>query len=102
MSFKLTRLLYSYDEVKLSLLCSLLKKNDIVECYYWCSELYYSDPDDNFDIFKFIWKIYFDFYAVHNGFRKVYSKKRIELGGKARYQNIAITYCKPLALSRIT
>lgn len=78
MSFKLTRLLYSYDEVKLSLLCSLLKKNDIVECYYWCGELYYSDPDDNFDIFKFIWKIYFDFYAVHNpGLEKYIQRKEL-------------------------
>tara|TARA_Y100001958_G_C21248295_1_gene580819 strand:+ start:5759 stop:6904 length:1146 start_codon:yes stop_codon:yes gene_type:complete len=78
MTFKLTRLLYSYDEVKLSLLCALIKKSSLDECYFWCGELYYSDPDDAFDIFKFIWKIYFDFYAIHNpGLEKYIQKKEL-------------------------
>ena len=75
---KLTRLLYSHDEVKYSIVCSLLEKLDQDICYYWCGELYYSDTEDTYDIFEFIWKIYFDFYAIHNpGLEKYIQKKEI-------------------------
>ena len=55
------------------------KKLDQDICYYWCSELYYSDPEDTDDIFEFIWKIYFDFYAIHNpGLEKYIQKNKME------------------------
>ena len=74
MTFTLTRLLYSHDEVKYSLINSLLEQRNISECYFWCSELYYSDTND---IFKFIWKVYFDFYAIYNpGLEKYIQKKK--------------------------
>ena len=36
----LTRYLYIYDEVCLSFIYSLLKKQDINECYFWMFEMY--------------------------------------------------------------
>ena len=41
----LTRFLYSQDEVILSLVTSLLKRDDLQESYYWAYELYYSGVD---------------------------------------------------------
>lgn len=66
MSFTLTRLLYLWDEVEASLLNCLLMKTDIDACYFWCAELYYSDPEDTRNIFNLVWKIYYDFYAAYN------------------------------------
>lgn len=62
----LTRLLYIKDEVMYSLINSILVKKDIRECYFWLGEWHYSDPQDEWDIFTYIWKIYLDFYAVYN------------------------------------
>ena len=76
MTFTLTRLLYSVDEVEGSLINSLLMKTDIDVCYYWCSELYYSDCKDERDIFGLIWKIFFDFYAVLNPRLERYIQKK--------------------------
>ena len=76
MSFTLTRLLYSHDEVKYSLINSLLQKKNITECYFWCTELYYSDSKDELHIFDFIWKIYFDFYAIYNPSLEKYIQKK--------------------------
>ena len=56
--FGLTRFLFIKDEVVLSLITALLKKQDLSECYYWIFELYYS----GFEVFQLMWKIYFDFY----------------------------------------
>ena len=60
--FKLTRFLYNEEEVKLSLITSILNKKDIFECYYWFSELYYS----KLDVCDIIWEIYFDYFALIN------------------------------------
>lgn len=59
----LTRYLYIYDEVVLQFITSLLKKNDIDECYYWFSEIYNSKIDKIQELFYYI---YFDFYFVNN------------------------------------
>jgi hypothetical protein len=61
-NYILTRLLYSEDEVIFTFITSLLKRESVSESYYWAYELYYS----GIDIFPLFWKIYFDFYAVHN------------------------------------
>jgi hypothetical protein len=56
----LTELLYPCDEVIMSLIQSLLKK-DIVESLYWVWELMYSGKD----ILYIIHSIFLDFYAIH-------------------------------------
>lgn len=60
--YNLTRYLYSRDEVELSFVVSLLEKKDIMECYFWAFELYYS----GYDISQLIWKIFYDFYFHYN------------------------------------
>jgi hypothetical protein len=60
----LTRFLYLKEEVKYSLLFSLLKRENLNECIFWCSELYYSGFYE--ELWKFLNKIYYDFYAINN------------------------------------
>jgi len=72
-SFKLTRFLYNEEEVKLSLITSLLNKKNLLESYYWFSELYYS----KLDICDIIWEIYFDYYALINPKLEQYICKKI-------------------------
>jgi hypothetical protein len=71
--FKLTRFLYNEEEVKLSFIASILKKRDIIESYYWFSELYYSKVD----VCDIIWEIYFDYYALINPKLESYIIKKI-------------------------
>lgn len=73
MPYTLTRLLYAKDEVMLSLLHELLLKNDVQACLFWCGELCYSHIADLYD---FIWKIYFDFYAEYNPHLERYLQKK--------------------------
>ena len=63
---KLTRFLYFKDEVILSLLNTILrrKENNLNECLFWVSELYYSGYYT--EIWDILWTIYYDFYAVRN------------------------------------
>lgn len=61
-TFKLTRFLYNLQEVKLSLISSILNKRNIIECYYWFSELCACE----IDMCDIIWEIYFDYYALLN------------------------------------
>jgi hypothetical protein len=78
MTFTLTRLLYSIDEVEASLINNLLMKTDIDACYFWCAELYYSDREDERDIFCLLWKIFYDFYAALNpGLERYIQKKEL-------------------------
>jgi hypothetical protein len=69
-----TRYLYIKDEVKYSILISLLKKND--EAKFWAYEFYYSGFKE--ELWEFIWKIYYDFYASLNPkFKKFLSEKHV-------------------------
>ena len=70
----LTRYLYLLDEVKYSLLTSLLKGKDFQECLFWLSELYYSGFQE--ETVQFIWKTYYDFYSIHNPKLEVYLHKK--------------------------
>ena len=71
---ELTRYLYFKDEVILSFVISLLKKQNLHECYFWFSELYYS----KYNINNIILKIYYDFYYINNRqFEKYIYKKLI-------------------------
>ena len=57
-----TRYLYLKDEVKISLLTSLIDKNE--GCIFWAYELYYSGFEN--ELFDLLWKIYFNFYYTLN------------------------------------
>ena len=76
-NYRLTRFLYSVDEVKYSLITALLKKVDIDECYYWAFELYFSRIEG--ELFDLFYKIHYDFYAERNpkleGFIKTKKEK---------------------------
>ena len=59
-----TRYLYNDDEVKLTLIESLLNQKNLQECYYWIYEFYQSkDVKETWDL---LYKIYYDFYAFKN------------------------------------
>lgn len=71
-----TRYLYIKDEVKVALLLSLLnnKKEDAI---FWTYELYSSGFKQ--ETFKYIWQIYYDFYATLNPtFEEYFIKKHSE------------------------
>ena len=71
-----TRYLYLKDEVKLSLLVSILKKSD--DAIFWAYELYYSGFKT--ELFEFIWHIYYAFFATLNpSFEAYLLNKRNEL-----------------------
>ena len=70
----LTRFLYSKDEVKLTLLNSLLTSLSFEECAFWLSELYYSGYYT--ESWELLWKIYYDFYATKNPKLEKYIKKK--------------------------
>ena len=60
--YTLTRLLYEKEEVKLSIVSSLLEGDEYEEVLFWTTELYESGfPRETWDT---LWKIYYDFYAV--------------------------------------
>lgn len=77
-TFILTRYLYPYDEVVITLITELLQKTDLHICYYWLYEIYYS----GFDLFPLIWKIYYDFYYELNPHFESYIKKKQSLWEK--------------------
>jgi hypothetical protein len=70
-----TRYLYLKDEVKLSLLTSLLSKNN--SSIFWAFELYHSGYEE--EVFEYLWVIYYDFYATLNPeFSQYFMKKHKE------------------------
>jgi hypothetical protein len=67
-----TRYLYLKDEVKIALLsCILEKKEDAI---FWGYELYYSGFPEEF--FKYMWKIYYDYFATLNPSFEIYFMKK--------------------------
>lgn len=72
-TIKFTRFLYNDEEVKLSLITSILNKKNILECYFWFSELYFS----KLDVCDIVWEIYFDYYALINPKLEHYISKKI-------------------------
>ena len=72
--FTLTRFLYIKDEVVFSMLLSLTEKNDIHATLFWAYELYYSGFQE--ELFDYIRRIYFDFYALlHPSFYRFIDKQ---------------------------
>jgi hypothetical protein len=71
-----TRYLYIKDEVQISLLVSILNKND--DAIFWAYELYYSGFKT--ELLNIIWKIYYDFFVTLNPtFEKYLLKKHREI-----------------------
>ena len=70
----LTRFLYIFDEVCISFLTSLLKKQSLDECYFWISELYLSGLHNQ--CWEFMWFTYYDFYYMNNPFFEEYLIKK--------------------------
>lgn len=60
----LTRLLYCYDEVVLSLLFALLERTDFKEVTFWFAELFYSGFQR--ELSELVWTFYYDFYALYS------------------------------------
>ena len=59
-----TRYLYIYDEVIISFITTLLKKQSLNESYFWISELFLSGYEK--ETWELIWFIYYDFYYITN------------------------------------
>jgi hypothetical protein len=72
--FEFTRYLYIKDEVILSFAISLIQKENLHECYFWLSELYYS----NYNMNDIILKIYYDFYYTNNAQFEKYIYKKLK------------------------
>ena len=70
----LTRYLYFKDEVKLALLISILNKSD--DAIFWAYELYYSGF--KIELYNYIWKIYYDFFATLNPSFELYLQKTLK------------------------
>lgn len=70
----LTRYLYLKDEVKLALLISILNKSD--DAIFWGYELYYSGF--KLELYDYIWKIYYDFFATLNPSFELYLLKTLK------------------------
>lgn len=70
--FIFTQYLYIKDEVRISLLVSILNKSD--DALFWAFELYHSGFRD--ELFHLIWKIYYDFFACINSSYEPYLRKK--------------------------
>ena len=57
-----TRYLYEKDEVKISLIMSILNKKD--DAIFWAYELYYSGFQN--ELVDLFWSLYYDFYYTLN------------------------------------
>lgn len=71
-----TRYLYIKEEVRISLLISILNKSE--DAIFWAFELYYSGFKN--ELFNLIWKIYYDFFSSLNpAYESYLLKKQIDL-----------------------
>jgi hypothetical protein len=73
-SIKFTRYLYAVDEVRAALTVAILDKADDA-ALFWAYELFHSD----YDLTKFFWKLYYDFYATLNPAFEKYLNTKFKL-----------------------
>jgi hypothetical protein len=72
-TFQFTRYLYEKEEVKISLITSILNKKED-DALFWAFELFYSGFTT--ELTALIWELYYNFYATMNpGFEKYLSSK---------------------------
>ena len=74
-SFQFTRYLYAADEVRAALTVAILNKSDDA-ALFWAYELFHSD----YDLMKYFWKLYYDFYATLNPAFEKYLNTKFKLG----------------------
>jgi len=74
----LTRYLYIFDEVGMSLIYSILKGSCLDECYFWLSELYLSGLYS--ESWQLLWFIYYDFYYILNPQFETFLHKKTQEG----------------------
>jgi len=67
-----TQYLYIKEEVRITLLVSILTKND--NAIFWAYELYHSGF--KYELLNLIWKIYYDFFATLNPAYEPYLLKK--------------------------
>ena len=73
-----SRYLYLKDEIKLTLLISILNKHE--SALFWAYELYFSGFEE--ELFEHLWKIYYDFYYTLNPSFQDYFIKKYKLWQK--------------------
>ena len=84
----LTRYLYIYDEVCLSLQQSLLSKTSFDEVIFWTSELFYSGYADK--LWILVYQIYYNFYAITY---PKYERKLNKLSQNSTLESISNALC---------
>lgn len=96
-SFVFTRNLYARDEVEASLFTALLQKRELKEIYFWAYELHYS----GFDLFRVLWRIYYDVYFELNPLLEKYLSKKQEIWETTKQADVFafclknMRFCKP-------
>ncbi len=78
----LTRYLYEKEEVILSIITSLILKEEYKEVIFWFSEYYFSQYEE--ESWKLIWKVYYDFYAVFHPKLESFIMKKYHLWKKKK------------------
>lgn len=84
----LTRYLYIYDEVLLSLQQSILTKSSFDEAVFWTCELFYSGYESK--LWEFIYKLYYNFYAI---IYPKYERKLTKLSENSNLEHILNAIC---------
>jgi hypothetical protein len=90
MNIQLSYLLYNIDEVKYSLILSILfqTKHSIKECLFWAFELYKSKYEET--IWNIIIQLYYDFYYIKGlSFEKIIDKEYNAWKHTGSFQSIA-------------
>ena len=95
----LTRFLYLFDEVCISFMTSILKKDSLDECYFWISELYLSGLHDK--SWEFIWFLYYDFYYVKNPSLENYISKKHSNGDLKSLMSVVKNFFKSQSSSEV-
>ena len=95
----LTRFLYLFDEVCISFMTSVLKKESLDECYFWISELYLSELHDQ--SWELIWFIYYDFYYVKNPSLEKYISKKHSNGDLKSLMSVVKNFFKIQSSSEV-
>lgn len=94
----ITKNLYFSKYVFCSLAISLLKKKRITEVFFWGNEIYESDMQ--FELWDFIWILYFDFYAINNVtiFNTIYNDYKNWLKTKDKKEDKRNKYIKQYSI----
>ena len=95
-----TRLLYCFDEVKINLLLSILKKEDFKEVVFWAIELYESRFEE--ELINLIWKIYYDFFGLKTSFSLLKYKNDIRNYNKTKKFVFICSFLNKLFQSKYT